>query len=145
MRGSSSVISQLKLMFLSNSGFPEFSYRREMWPIADLAKEMRAAGIDRGTLVTISGKDGGNIRLELPEMRYVTVHQNDRTRPPKRADGNDVCWLLWNQTEMMAPDERWAQTGDREIAETRTPPATASQIRRSEPTELGRETPAAST
>jgi len=112
------VIVLLKLVLLSNSGFPEFSYRRDMWPIADLAEEMRAAGIDRGTLVTISGRDGGNIRLELPEMRYVTVRQDDRTRPPKRADEDDVCRLLWNETEMMAPDERWAQTGDRKIAET---------------------------
>jgi hypothetical protein len=112
------VIALLKLLFLSNSGFPEFSYRREMWPIADLAKEMRAAGIDRGTLVTISGKDGGNIRMELPEMRYVTVRQDDRTRPPKREGGVDVCRLLWNETEMTAPDERWAQTGDRKVAAT---------------------------
>lgn len=112
------VIVSLKLVFLANSGFPEFSYRREMWPIADLAKEMRAAGIDRGTLVTISGKDGGNIRLELPEMRYVTVRQDDRMRPPKREGDDGVCRLLWNETEMTAPDERWAQTGDRKVAET---------------------------
>lgn len=112
------VIVLLKLVFLSNSGFPEFSHRREMWPIADLGKEMRAAGIDRGTLVTISARDGGNIRLELPEMRYVTVRQNDRTRPPGSADDDDVCRLLWNETEMLAPGERWAETGDRKTAET---------------------------
>lgn len=112
------VIVLLRLLFLSNSGFPEFSYRREMWPIADLAQEMRAAGIDRGTLVTISGKDGGNIRLELPEMRYVTVRQGDKTRPPKEADHESACWLLWNETEIMAPEERWAHTGDHRTAET---------------------------
>lgn len=112
------VVVLLRLLFLSNSGFPEFSYRREMWPIAGLGEEMRAAGIDQGTLVAISGKDAGNLRLEIPEMRYVTVSQDERTRPPKRPGSSDDCWLLWNETEVMAPEERWAQTGDRGIAET---------------------------
>lgn len=112
------AIVLLRLLYLSNSGFPEFSSRREMWPIADLAEEMRAAGIDRGTLVAISDKDAGNIRLEIPEMRYVTVRQDERTRPPKPAGSSDDCWLLWNETEIVAPEERWAQTGDRRFAET---------------------------
>jgi hypothetical protein len=111
------VIVLARLMHLSNGGFPESSYRREMWPIADLARELRDAGIDRGTMVTVSTRDAGNIRLELPEMRYVTAGQGDRNRPPGRA-GDDVCWLLWNATEMIAPGERWAKTGDSEVAET---------------------------
>jgi hypothetical protein len=112
------LITLLKLMFLSNSGFPQFSYRREMWPIHDLAGELRAAGIDTGTMVTISGKDGGNLRLKLPDMRYVTVEQYEWTRPPKSAEHERVCWLLWNETEVAHPDERWAQTGQRKTAES---------------------------
>jgi 4-amino-4-deoxy-L-arabinose transferase-like glycosyltransferase len=122
------VIVLLRLLLLSNSGFPEFSYRREMWPIAGLAEEMRAAGIDRGTLVTIGTRDGGNIRLELPEMRVVTVGQDEQARPPIRPEHEGVCHLLWNQTETIAPGERWAQTGDRRIA-SRLPQIAGSEPR----------------
>ena len=108
------VIALVRLIYLSNSGLPESSYRREMWPIGDLAQQMREAGIDQGTLVAVSGREAGNLRLEIPEMRYVTARQDDQNRPPKLAQ-NDACWFLWNESEVVAPGERWARTGDGKV------------------------------
>ena len=106
------AITLLRVVYLSNSGFPERSYRREMWPIAGLADEMRAAGLDRGTLVVVSSRDGGNLRAALPSLRVVTVKHNERLRPSIGPDQSKACRLIWNATESIAPGIRWARTGD---------------------------------
>jgi hypothetical protein len=107
------AISLVRLVYLSNSGFPEPSYRREMWPFAGLAGAMREAGLDRGTLVTAGGREGGNLRAELPDLRVVTLNQKD-LRPPVRAGHTSACRLLWNDSDVINPEARWARSSDSE-------------------------------
>lgn len=112
------AITALRFVYLSNSGFPEATYRREMWPIADLADQMRAAGYDQGTLVAVSGRDGGNLRAALPDLRVVILGQDEQGRPPIGPDHRTACRLLWNATESIAPGLRWARTGETRKVET---------------------------
>ena len=109
------VIVLVRLVYLGNSGFPEDSRRQDMLPFADLAREMRDAGFDRGTLVTVSDKEGGNLRAELPQLRVVTINQADNTRPSHRPGHSDHCRLLWNSTDVLYPDAGWARTRQRNV------------------------------
>ena len=112
------TVTGVRLAYLSNSGFPEETYRREMWPIAELAREMRASGYDQGTLVTVSSRDGGNLRAALADLRVVLLGQKGRARPPIGPTHRTACRLLWNATEAIAPGLRWARSGDVEEVET---------------------------
>lgn len=107
--GSLVVITLIHWAYLANSGFPPDAHRRDMLPYAGLASEMRRLGMDRGTLVTAGFRDGGNLRAELPELRVVTMGQEDR-HPPVGSTHGEACRLLWNSTRALYPDARWARS-----------------------------------
>jgi hypothetical protein len=123
------IVSLLRLVYIGNSGFPPNHYRREMIPYAGLAEEMRKAGMDTGTLVTIGGRDGGNLRAELPAVRVVLLNQNESVRPPAADEDAGACRLLWNDTPTLNPGERWARSREPGIAATL--PQLAGRERRS--------------
>lgn len=106
------IVTLTRTVYLSNSGFPERTYRRDMTPYAGLADEIRKAGLDRGTFVALSVMDGGNLRAELPHARVVTNNHRDLYRPSFEPGQGDICHLIWNESAVLAPGERWARSSD---------------------------------
>jgi 4-amino-4-deoxy-L-arabinose transferase-like glycosyltransferase len=101
------VVTLARLFYLSNSGFPEQSYRSEMRPYAGLAATLREQGLNRGTLVVAGVLEGGNMRAALPEARVVMF--GSRGSGASSPANSQSCRLLWNDTAALWPGERWAR------------------------------------
>jgi hypothetical protein len=64
-------------------------------PYAGLADALTARGIDDGTVLSPSVRDGGNLRAALPKLRVVASDSLRVERVPRRPSDNRSCVLVW--------------------------------------------------
>jgi hypothetical protein len=118
------VILGVRFVGVSDIALTRRANRGLLLPYAELAAALQERGIAGGTAVSPQVREAGNLRAFLPRLRVVAADSLRVRRPPRRADDERSCILVWTGPQLaaarrLAPVER-LQVERIEIGERRS-------------------------
>lgn len=130
--GAAIVIFAIRFFAATDNPLTRDASRGLLAPYEQLAAELRQRGVVRGTMMTTSVRDAGNLRAFIPELRVLAADSLRAERPPVTAASGGACYLLLGP-ESNPSQKRMAAGGLRGEETIRvTPPASALFATRSE-------------
>jgi hypothetical protein len=92
----------VRLIAVTDNPLTRERERRLLIPYTALAEALKERGIDRGTVLSPSVRESGNLRAILPELRVMAENSFRSERVPRRASNNYSCVLVWAEGQDFA-------------------------------------------
>jgi hypothetical protein len=87
------VIVVVRFVGVTDNPLTRSAERWLLMPYAALAEAIQSRGLDRGTVVSVTVREAGNLRAFLPGLRVTATDSLRVERPERRAD--QTCTLVW--------------------------------------------------
>lgn len=95
------VILCIRVVSVTDNPLARQAQRALSLPYEELAQAFKDRGLDRGTVVSVSVREAGNLRAFFPELRVMALDSLRMERPPGRIAGAP-CTLVWRDGEQSA-------------------------------------------
>jgi hypothetical protein len=92
----------IRILSTTDNFFAKRADRLSQVPFHGLAMALEGRGIERSTVITPDVRDAGNLRSFLPRLRVIALDSFRKVNPPRRADNDGNCWLIY---DTLHPDE----------------------------------------
>lgn len=131
--GAAVLIFGIRFLAATDNPVTRNASRGLLAPYEQLAAELRQRGVTRGTVMTTSVRDAGNLHAFIPELRVLASDSFRAERPPVTATSGEACYLLLGP-ESAPSHKELAGNAARGTVETIrvTPPASKVFATRSE-------------